>query len=318
MSTLVCSIAIALTATGAALAQPVNVDTLRVQVLSTMLTGNAGIGEWGFSALIEGGGRRILFDTGARPDTVAINARELKVDLADVTDVIITHDHGDHTGGLISLRRDLSKVNPAALSRAWVAAGIFDSIPRPDGGEANAALLVKPAYEALGGKFSVISAPTEIAPGIWLTGPVPRRYPERNWSGSRQRKTDAGLVEDIVQEDTSLVVTTSKGLVVVTGCGHAGIVNTLEYTREKISNMPVYAVIGGMHLFQASDDTLDWTAAKMREFGVQQMLGAHCTGIEAVMRLRTGLGLTRRTCAVAAVGATFDLIHDIDPGAIAR
>jgi 7,8-dihydropterin-6-yl-methyl-4-(beta-D-ribofuranosyl)aminobenzene 5'-phosphate synthase len=82
--------------------------------------------------------------------------------------------------------------------------------------------------------------------------------------------------------------------------------------------MPVYAVIGGMHLFQASDDTLDWTAAKMREFGVQQLLGAHCTGIEAVMRLRTGLGLTRRTCAVAAVGATFDLIHDIDPGAIAR
>lgn len=210
MSTLVCSIAIALTAAGAVLAQPVNVDTLRVQVLSTMLTGNAGIGEWGFSALIEGGGRRILFDTGARPDTVAINARELKVDLAGVTDVIITHNHGDHTGGLISLRRDLSKVSPAALSRAWVAAGIFDSIPRPDGGEANAALRLKPAYEALGGKFSVISEPTEIAPGIWLTGPVPRRYPERNWSGSRQRKTDAGLVEDIVQEDTSLVVTTSK------------------------------------------------------------------------------------------------------------
>lgn len=302
----------------AAFAQPADVRRLRVQILSTMLTDTAGIGEWGFSAVVETAGRRILFDTGARPDTVAINARELKVDLAGITDVILTHDHGDHAGGLLTLRRDLAKQNPAALSRTWVAEGIFDSIPGVNGREENAALIAKPQYEALGGKFTVISAPLEIAPGVWLTGPVPRRYPERNWSGSRQRKTAAGMVEDVIQEDMSLVVATPKGLVVITGCGHAGIVNTMEYAREKIRNAPVYAVIGGMHLFQTSADRLDWTADKMREFGVQQILGAHCTGIEAVMHLRNRLGLTRKSSPVAAVGAIFDLINGIEPGAIAR
>jgi 7,8-dihydropterin-6-yl-methyl-4-(beta-D-ribofuranosyl)aminobenzene 5'-phosphate synthase len=318
MNNLACAITLALTTTVAGLAQPAKVERLRVEVLSTMLTGNLGIGEWGFSALIESDGRRILFDTGARPDTVAINARELKVDLAGVTDVILTHHHGDHTGGLVPLRRDLSKRNPAALSRTWAGAGIFDSIPGPDGAEGNAALLLRPRYEALGGKFSVITEPAEIAPGVWLTGPVPRRHPERNFGGADQRKTAAGLIEDIIQEDASVVVTTSKGLVVITGCGHAGIVNTLEYARERILNAPVYAVIGGMHLFQASDETLDWTAGNMRQLGVQYILGAHCTGIEAVMRLRSGAGLSRKTCAVAAVGATFDLIHGMDAGVIAR
>ncbi len=87
------------------------VKTLEVTVLSTMLTDRAGVGEWGFSALVEVHGRRILFDTGARPDTVLQNARELKIDLSDVTDVILSHHHGDHVGGLLTLRRELMKKN---------------------------------------------------------------------------------------------------------------------------------------------------------------------------------------------------------------
>src|SRR5687768_18581751 len=84
------------------------VKSLKVTVLSTMLA-EEGVGEWGFAALVEADGRRILFDTGLRPETVLQNARELGIDLSSVTDVVLSHHHGDHTGGLLTLRRERSE-----------------------------------------------------------------------------------------------------------------------------------------------------------------------------------------------------------------
>ncbi|HZW32339.1 MAG TPA: MBL fold metallo-hydrolase [Isosphaeraceae bacterium] len=306
-------------APAAAQGGPGPVKSLEVVILSTMLTDRAGVGEWGFSALVEADGRRMLFDTGARPETVLRNARELNVDLSGVTEVILSHHHGDHTGGLVTLRRDLARRNPDALRRAYVGAGIFLSRPGPDGGETNEALAAKTEYEALGGSFVVVERPTELFPGAWLTGPVPRTYPERNWSLKRTiRSPDGRLVEDNVPEDMSLVLDTAKGLVLVAGCGHAGIINTLEYARRQVRETRVHAALGGFHLFEADAATLDWTAAKLRGFGLENLLGAHCTGIEPVFGLRQRLGLGRATCAVGAVGARFDLQAGLDPGAIAR
>src|SRR3954447_19183458 len=88
------------------------VKSVDVVVLSTMLADRAGVGEWGFAALVEADGRRILFDTGARPETVLRNAGELGVELGGVSKVILSHHHGDHTGGLVTLRRELSRQNP--------------------------------------------------------------------------------------------------------------------------------------------------------------------------------------------------------------
>lgn len=298
--------------------KPKSVQSFRVQVLSTMLTGgNAGIGEWGFAALIEVDGQRILFDTGARPETVLQNVRELKLDLANVTDVILSHNHGDHTTGLLTLRREFMKKNPAALSRVHVGKGIFWSRPA-NNGEGNYVVKIKGEYEATGGKFIEYSEPKEILPGVWLTGPVPRVHAERNWSGSGRMKTPDGLVEDNLPEDMSLVAVTDKGLVVVSGCGHAGIINTLEHARKKIQTTNVYAALGGFHLYALNDEKLDWTASKLKEFGLQQFLGAHCTGIEAVYRIRQQAGLTRHSCVVGAVGASFDLGKGIDATVLAR
>ncbi len=295
------------------------VKAIEVVVLSTMLADRAGVGEWGFSVLVVADGHRILFDTGARPETVLQNARELKVDLSDVTEVVLSHHHGDHVGGLLSLRRELAKKNPDALQKTYVGAGIFLSRPGPDEREGNEALLLKNEYEKLGGSFAEIDRPTEIFPGAWLTGPVPRTYPERNWSFNRRIKKEGGeLVEDNLPEDMSLVIDTDKGLVVISGCGHAGIVNTLEYARLKVRETGVHAALGGFHLFEADAATLDWTAAKLGKMEVQNFLGAHCTGIEAVFGLRQRLGLDRATCAVGAVGARFDLKTGLAPGAIAR
>jgi 7,8-dihydropterin-6-yl-methyl-4-(beta-D-ribofuranosyl)aminobenzene 5'-phosphate synthase len=295
------------------------VKSLEVTVLSTMLTDRAGMGEWGFSALVVADGRRVLFDTGARPETVLHNARELKIDLSGVNEVILSHHHGDHTGGLLTLRRELARQNPNALAKAYVGNGIFLSRPGADGRETNETLTQKSEYEALGGLFVIIDKPTELFPGVWLTGPVPRTYPERNWSLKRTiHHPDGRVVDDNVPEDMSLVVDTDKGLVVVAGCGHAGIINTLAHARREVRETQVHAALGGFHLFEADQAVLDWTATKLRAFALGNLLGAHCTGIEPVFELRRQLGMTRSTCAVAAVGAKFSLLSGLDPGAIAR
>lgn len=297
---------------------PAKIRTVRITILSTMLADTQGLGEWGFAALVEADGRRLLFDTGARPETVLANARELGVDLSDVTDVILSHHHGDHTGGLLALRRALMKDHPQALSRCYVGRGIFLPRPRDDGRDTNETIALKAPYEATGGRFVEVAEPTEVFPGAWLTGPVPRKHPERNWSGRGQVRTPDGLVEDTVPEDMSLVFDTERGLVVVTGCGHAGVINTLEYAREKVREAPIVAVVGGLHLFNADGKTLDWTAGKLRGMGLSHLLGAHCTGIESVHELRGRLGLDRRTCVVGAVGSGFELGQGIRPGTIAR
>lgn len=294
------------------------VKSLHITVLSTMLA-DAGIGEWGFAALIEVDGRRLLFDTGDRPETVLQNARELSLDLSSVTDVVLSHHHGDHTGGLLTLRRELAKTNPTALTRIHVAPGIFLSRRRAGSDqEANPMIGLKGLVEASGGVFLEHPGPTELWPGVWLTGPVPRRHAERNWPPGISIVTAAGLVPDTVPEDLSLIVSTDTGLVVVTGCGHAGIVNTVEFAQQIVGRRPVYAVIGGLHLFAAKDETLAWTAQRLRAAGLAYLLGAHCTGIEAVFRIRELAGLSRRTAVVAAVGSSFDSVRGIDPLALAQ
>jgi 7,8-dihydropterin-6-yl-methyl-4-(beta-D-ribofuranosyl)aminobenzene 5'-phosphate synthase len=279
------------------------VKSLRIEVLSTMLTADEGIGEWGFAAIIEVDGRRILFDTGARPETVLNTARELKVNLSGIPDVILSHNHGDHTGGLKTLRQQF----PQSFTILHAGRGI--TYPR------------KPRTFSLAdytGRVIEYDHPSQIFPGVWLTGPVPRKYPEKNWSGTGQVQTPDGWQEDNLPEDMSLVFNTAQGLVLLSGCGHAGVINTVEYARETVRKAPLHAAIGGFHLFALDDAKLDWTAGKLREFGLQNFLGVHCTGIEAVHRIRQVAGLDRKTAAVGAVGAVFELGKPMDPGSIAR
>ena len=286
---------------------------VEIRILSSMVA-SEGFGEWGFAALVTVDGKRILFDTGAHPDTVSRNLASLKLDLTGVKTVILSHNHLDHTAGLITLRKQY----PEAISTAHVGQGIFLSRTR-NGSETNPMPETRKRYETAGGKFLEYAKPTEIAPGVWLTGPVPRPHPEKNYGRGLLLKLPTGeTTEDYLPEDMSLAIDTPRGWVVLAGCGHSGIVNTLQYIREKIKNQPIHAAIGGFHLFQLSDEQLDWTASKLKSFGLRNFLGAHCTGIEAVFRIRAGAGLTRATCAVGSVGGGFALEKGIDPGTIAR
>ena len=308
--------------------EPAVVSELKITTLSTMLTEFRGVGEWGYAALIEADGHTVLFDTGERPDTVLENAAELGIDLSTVDTVILTHNHFDHTGGLVTLRRTLKDENPSALQQTHVGDGIF--LPRKLDPEAAkklppipkellvSATEVRDEYEALGGRFIIHEKPYELHPGMWITGPIPRVHPEKNWTPFMQIERNGSLEEDTIPEDQALVINTTKGLVVVSGCGHAGIVNTMEYARSIVDEKPVHAVLGGFHLLSLPDEKVEWTGAKMHEFGVEHVQGSHCTGINAVQLLRDSADLRRDTSVVGAVGSTFKLGEGIQPGLLTR
>lgn len=295
------------------------VQSLKITVLSTMLADGPTLGEWGFAALVEVDGHRLLFDTGAHTDVVLKNAQALDIDLSTVPEVVLSHSHSDHVGGLLTLRRSLSSKNREALARVHGAAGLF--APRTEGAmpvEANPMIALKPEFETAGGRFVVHDKPVQLYPGVWFTGPIPRPHPERNWSGDGKLRTPQGLIEDNLPEDSALIIDTEKGLVVLTGCGHAGVINTVEYARSTVRPVRGHALIGGLHLFNADDRTLRWTAAELGKVGVDYLVGAHCTGLETVYRFRTDLSLDRAHAVVGAVGARFELGKGIEPGYIAR
>jgi 7,8-dihydropterin-6-yl-methyl-4-(beta-D-ribofuranosyl)aminobenzene 5'-phosphate synthase len=296
------------------------VQALKIAVLVTNVAGDPheGDGEWGYSALVEVDGHKILYDTGASPERVLRNAAALHIDLSDVEDVVLSHNHWDHVGGLLALRRELMKSNPRAISRVHVASGIFRPRLSADGEDHNGLKDIQGQYLATGGKFIVHEGAVELWSGVWFTGPVPRPNNEHNWNPGLSLRTAAGQMEDNVPEDAALVFATPDGPVVLTGCGHAGIVNITEYARHLAGPQPVLAIVGGLHLFNASDDTLAWTGEKLRGYGVRYLLAGHCTGIEATYRLRQALVLERRSAVVSVVGSSFTLGQGIDARLLAH
>lgn len=289
------------------------ISTLKITTLSTMLA-NRGIGEWGYSALVEVDGKKILFDTGNRPETVLQNAEELGIDLSEVEDVFISHNHGDHTGGLLTLRSELKNRNPNALKTVHVAHGIFS--PRVN--STNKMISIKKQLEADGVTIIEYKNQFELFPDIWITGPVERIHEERNWGGNGKIITEKGTIEDNIPEDQSLVIDTVEGFVLISGCGHAGIINTMEHIRSKIHAKKILAAIGGFHLVNATNAHLKWTADRLREFGVSKIIGAHCTGVNSLYTLRDLLDMTRNDAVVGSVGDSFDLQYGIKAGVIAR
>ena len=292
-----------------------------VTILSTNLANGATIGEWGFSALVEVDGRCILFDAGRYPDTVLRNAKVLDIDLSCVTDVVLSHFHADHTTGLIPLLDDLRSKNPAAMRTIHVAEGFFLArrmLADADGQEVNLMIEMRKGLEAKGVRFIEHKTATEIAPAVWVTGPVPRNHPEKNYSRAVQVNIDGQWIEDHVPESQGLSIVTPEGPIVLSGCGHAGGVNLLEHVRRSIQDKSIHALMGGLHLFAASDQTLAWTADHLREIGVQNLMAGHCTGIEPMVRLRSGLNLTRQTAVIGAVGSRFVYGEGIHPTAIAQ
>jgi 7,8-dihydropterin-6-yl-methyl-4-(beta-D-ribofuranosyl)aminobenzene 5'-phosphate synthase len=297
-----------------------NADSVEVTILSSNLANGATVGEWGFSALVEVDGQCILFDAGRYPDTVLRNAEVLGVDLSCVTDVVLSHFHYDHTTGMLPLLKDIRSKNPEAVKRIHVAEGFFlqRKIPSRSDDEWNFMIAMREELEAAGVEFRIYSRPTEILRSVWITGPVERTHVENTYPKNVRVNIDDEWVEDYVPDSQGLTIVTSEGPIVLLGCGHSGSVNLLEQVQRDIQDHSIHALMGGMHLFSASDETLDWTTSKLTDIGVQHLMAGHCTGVEPMFRLREGLSLTRETAVIGAVGSRFVLGEGIHPTEIAQ
>ena len=284
------------------------IENFKITILSTMLS-DTHVGEWGFSALIEADGQKVLFDTGSREKTVIQNANELNINLDHIDNVFLSHNHKDHTGGLITLKKNF----PNSFSNAHIGEGIFYSRPNSNG-TSHYILKNKNSLESLGIKFITHINPSQIMEGLWTTGQIPRKYDEKNWSELGKMIDSKGeLVEDTIPEDQSLFFDTENGIVLISGCGHAGLVNTLNYVKNIIPNRPIYKIIGGFHLLNLKQDKLEWTAQKMKEFGVKYFVGAHCTGLNSTYSIRNFMNLSSEKAVVGSVG-TYITKEGIFPG----
>lgn len=302
-------------------ADPRSAESVEVTILSSNLANATTIGEWGFSALVEVDDHCVLFDAGDRADTVLRNSMALNVDLSCVTDIVLSHWHPDHMGGLITLFDDTRAKNPNAMKRVHVAEGFFLSRRNASlsgGAERNQMIEVREQLEAKGVKFNIYSEPTEILPSIWISGPVERTHAEKTYWSGIDVNIDGEWVADHVPDSQGLTIVTPEGPIVLLGCGHSGSVNLLEQVQREIQDESIHALMGGMHLFSASDETLEWTTGKLVDIGVQNLMAGHCTGIEPMFRLREGLNLNRKTAVVGAVGSRFVLGEGIHPTSIAQ
>jgi 7,8-dihydropterin-6-yl-methyl-4-(beta-D-ribofuranosyl)aminobenzene 5'-phosphate synthase len=294
------------------------VKNLKITILSTMLA-QGGMGEWGFSALVEADSVKILFDTSLNDGTVLANANELGIDLSAIQHLILSHNHGDHTNGWNRIRNEMKEKNKKALSITHVAPGFFDTRVSSKGDDNNSRRKDSVVYTQGGGKILMHSRFEEVFPGVYLTGPVPRVHPEKNFPpNSKKRDAKGNIVSDDIPEDMSMIFHTEKGYVLLSGCGHSGIINTITYTTKNLPDQSCIAAIGGFHLMDNADDQIKWTAQQLKKSGVRYFMGAHCTGIEPVYQIREWAGLKRGECIVGSVGATFDLVTGFTHGPLTR
>ncbi len=283
------------------------VENVKITILSTMLA-QEGIGEWGFSALIEVDSNKILFDAGGRKSTVLENSKELNIDLSKVTSIVLSHWHDDHTSGWLPLRNELKPIQINALSKTHVANGFFDIRIPINSKDSISRRKDSIDYVLTGGSIIEHSSFDKILPGIYLTGNVPRVYDERNYYKDMWRLDEFNnLQEDNIPDDMSLVISTKQGLILISGCGHSGIVNTIAHINKNLPNQKIIAAIGGFHLLKCTDKQIKWTAENLKKAGVKYFMGAHCTGMEAVYEIRKFASLKRGDCIIGSVGDIFNL-----------
>lgn len=260
---------------------------LRITTLAENTAAKLGVlAEHGLSMLVEVDDLCLLLDTG-QTDTVVHNARVLGVDLSRVQHIVLSHGHLDHTGGLMKVLAETGEVTVHAHAEVW----------RPRYGVRGVA---KPRYaglphlreqlESMGATFRLSDGPDRITDRVMTTGAVPRTTSFEHVDADLKVKTPRGLEQDEVPDDQSLLVKTPKGLVVLSGCAHSGIVNTLTCARQVGGESRVFAVLGGTHLGFASAEQLEKTVVALRDFQIEKIGVSHCTGMVGAVALARAYG----------------------------
>lgn len=272
--------------------------TIRCLVENRALPESAFQAEHGIAWHIETPAGQVLFDTGASGDVLLHNAALLGVDWAKIDALALSHAHYDHTGGLTAA---LNLVRPNLPLHA------SPDLFRPrykttDGGHKFIGIALSREDLSARVDLQLNAAPTEIVPGVWTTGEISPRY---TFVGGSDHLVVPGSDDwqlDPYQDDLSLVIQIIEGLVVVLGCGHAGILNILAHVKRHFEG-PIHMVMGGTHLTSADDAMLAQAIEEIEtRYDAPRLYPNHCTGEKAYTTLAKAFGDRVQPCPA---GTTF-------------
>jgi 7,8-dihydropterin-6-yl-methyl-4-(beta-D-ribofuranosyl)aminobenzene 5'-phosphate synthase len=244
--------------------------------------------EWGFGALIEADGKNILMDTGLG-HAITHNAEVLDVDLRKIDLIVLSHGHADHTGGLQrvlrSIRREVPVIGaPELWDQKYSTRGT--TTPKYIGIPYQRAEL-----ESLGARFNLSKEPIKLSKNVMTTGEVPVVTDFEKVGGDTLLvKVDGDYQLDQFPDDRALIVTTELGLVVILGCAHRCLINTLYHAQNLTGIKRIHTVVGGCHLMDASEERIMKTIAALKDLDVQNVGVSHCTGLKAGAMMAGELG----------------------------
>ncbi len=270
------------------------IETLQVTVLLENQAANIDgiVSQHGASFLLEigygetgGQGRSILFDTGQDAGPLLNNISVLGKDVKEIDYIVLSHCHYDHTGGLMGVLQ--------AMNRCRVPVVAHPGLHRPN-------YLVKPNLKSVGldprcsssnlkevgGELILTGEPLPLMPGVITTGEIKERADfEENPTLALKTIRDGKLVPDQMRDDLSLVLIMPEGLVVITGCSHAGIVSIVDTAIQLTGIEQVAAVIGGFHLHDGKDERIDQTVDSLKAKDIGNIYAGHCTGFKAEAKM---------------------------------
>ncbi len=262
----------------------------QITILCENLVGRlVGTGEHGFSAFIETDHGNYLFDTGGGRSIVS-NSLTLNKDLKSIRKIFLSHGHYDHTGGLSEVLKVKGSVDVHAhphvfLDRIAVTKENDREIRRFIG------IRYKKRYlESLGANFIFNTEFTEVGKGLFLTGEVPRKTSFEKPDPRLFSEIDGKPSHDLFLDDQSLILDTEKGLVVVLGCAHSGMINILNHIIANTGKEKFYTILGGTHLDFLTSEQLEASIQSLKKMNVEKIGVSHCTGLKAAFRLHQEFG----------------------------